>query len=270
MPRFPACSGSPAVSPMKQATLSWPAIDQATGLALTLPTSEPASPQVEYTIGVGHLPTITGDFPPFLLAPVLMVGGRNTSGTSRTVSYRVLINGASIITGSTSSFSNNYYYGLSVTGWGDGSVQPAVGDTVAIKVWANGAGVSLDNKALHMNVTRLGIGLSRRILCIPAVDGSNLAFTDQLAGPSWATANANGAIFFRIENAIIINYQSTSHYQQILLIRGNYGVGRIRYGDHGSSGVASVSTATSSNTTMTVYCERQYTKFAYFYVYVTP
>ena len=75
MPRFPAYSSVPVISPMKQASLSWPAIDEATGLGLTLPTSEPADPQVSYTIAAGHLPTITGDFPPFRLAPVLMVGG---------------------------------------------------------------------------------------------------------------------------------------------------------------------------------------------------
>ena len=267
MPRFPACSGAPAVSPIKQATLSWPAMDEATGLGLTLPTSEPADPQVSYIIATGHLPTITGDFPPFRLAPVLMVGGVNTSGSSRAVSYRVLLNGTSITTGTISAFNNNIKYTLSAVSWGDGGAPPAVGDTVAFKVWASGSGVSLNVKALHMNLTQLGRGLSRRILCIPVL-GSAVAYSLTATPPSWATASSADNVWSKPEGTN--HFTQTQPQTQVVLVRSNFGIGRQAYGDYGATGAGAYVKPYMHTTSYNVYCDVRLTGITFFYAYMTP
>lgn len=153
MPRFPGCTGSPALGPPCQLVFSWPAVSETTGLTEAIPTSEPATAQISYTIEASHLPTITGiGMGLYRLSPSMWCQVRNTSGAARTVSWRWELNGTSISTGSTS-VSNNYYGMLSCTD--HGTTLPMVGDVLTIKLWcATGIGVTLQSHTMAMNITR--------------------------------------------------------------------------------------------------------------------
>ena len=154
MARIPTCSGAALFARKLYVELAYPAVQATSGLADTLPTSEPGTPQISYVLAASDAPTITSncDFS-YSLAPLIWAKGRNTGGASRTLSYRLLKNGASVATGSAGSISNNNYYCLSA-GQNWGAVPPVVGDTIALSLWASGAGVSLSDKGMGCAASR--------------------------------------------------------------------------------------------------------------------
>lgn len=113
-----------------------------------LPTSEPGTPQIEYTITAAHLPNIGGASAAW--TALLFAHSYNSSGSTRTCYYRTLLNGVSVSSSSTS-VSNARRFTINATNYYD----CAVGDVIALKLWASGSGVALEDHGLSVVATRL-------------------------------------------------------------------------------------------------------------------
>jgi|GEM_PF-6489739 len=108
---------------------------------ISLPTSEPSSPQLRYDIVSGNFPTFDvsiesqGRFDAALFA-----AGKNSSGNSATLYYKVYKNGnytTPTVSGSSSSISSNYFWTLNIL---DAALANVVnGDYFEIALWATQA-----------------------------------------------------------------------------------------------------------------------------------
>ncbi|MDD4615267.1 MAG: hypothetical protein PHI40_07705 [Caldisericia bacterium] len=116
-----------------------------------LPTSEPASPQIEITITSAMLPTWSPYELEHTKIPMLFAGGKNPTGAAITVYGRVLKNGVSDWTGSASVAAGGAY-----TLWYIPTTATQAGDVFSIKLWAGASGANWDYKAATVVVTRIG------------------------------------------------------------------------------------------------------------------
>lgn len=116
-----------------------------------LPTAEPATSQIVFTIQEGNLPSL----PPgatCIYTALLYAAVKNNSASSVTVYYRLLKNGSSVATGSaavasgyfcTWTFVNRNFYDVKA------------GDILECRLWAAATGVVWDYKALAVCPTRI-------------------------------------------------------------------------------------------------------------------
>ena len=158
MPKSPACTGAPVIKPPFASAISYPAARETTGLNTELPSSEPGTAQISYTIEAGDLPVLSMQFP-YLFAPVIFARCKNTSGAARTVSYHILKNGTSVATGSGTNMGTAANY-ASFQGCLPAASAPVIGDVITVKLWANGAGVYLYEHALMSDIMRPLAGTS--------------------------------------------------------------------------------------------------------------
>lgn len=186
MPKSPACTGAPAYQ-LLAGGFSYPALAETNGLSVAIPTSEPETAQISYTVATGHLPTQIGNKFAYSISPLLWVNTSNTSGALRTISYRTLLNGVSVQTGSLVVATSGHYGYFSFYYWG--ATLPAVGDTITVKLWANGSGTTLLNHAFGVCATRIAAGLSGFVVFN---DGSSTfaVFEGSYPKPSWAAGGA--------------------------------------------------------------------------------
>lgn len=152
MARSPNCTGAPLFKGRVDVTITYPDPDiQTLDTPEALPTSEPTTAQVSTTVASSHLATWT----PFELehvnAAVLYAAGTNSSGGSRTVYYRILLNGQNVYTGS-QSIPDGYTYAWTFSGF----PPVAQGDVLACKLWANGTGCDWHQKGLDVLPSRVG------------------------------------------------------------------------------------------------------------------
>jgi len=117
------------------------------GTPETLPTSEPGTPQIGYTVASDGLPSF--DLPPYQKKFVAVLIGAGKFVTAGTVYYRMKKNGASVATGS-NSVSANYYYT-----WNCYFYDVAVGDVLELALWSNQTDSNWDYKAFQIQVSRL-------------------------------------------------------------------------------------------------------------------
>lgn len=122
------------------------------GTPEALPTSEPGTSQVIYTLADGHKPTWSGGEPySYGLHPIVFIGGQNTTGSSLTVYWRAIKNSVSQHTGS-ASVAANYYWTLTSTHFGSVCI---VGDVLEMRVWASASGANWSYKAIYLLPTRI-------------------------------------------------------------------------------------------------------------------
>lgn len=123
------------IMPTKTCNISYNFQSTLMSSPVTLPVTEPTSPQASYTITSGMFPTLSGDLPlsisyiGFLLAGCI----NNNASTARTLNWRIKRNGTGIGTGSQSIAANNRgvlnFDSLSSTN------SPQVGDSIGIYLW---------------------------------------------------------------------------------------------------------------------------------------
>ena len=131
-------------------SLSYPAAQETYDAAGTaLPTSEPATSQVIYTITSADLPVSTDKTASMKFTAFLYGGGKNNGASSATVYYRILKNGASVATGS-SSVNANYYYTVNCYQLYD----VKAGDVIEIRLWASATTVDYRYKAMSVVISR--------------------------------------------------------------------------------------------------------------------
>ena len=121
------------------------------GTPVDLPTTEPETAQYEWTIASGDLPVFSITHKSVVWVAHFYAAGKNVSGASGTVYYRMVKNGSSVKTGS-GSVSDTYFYT-----WNCYFYNVAVGDVLGIKLWAAAAGVNRDYQARQIQPTRLAM-----------------------------------------------------------------------------------------------------------------
>lgn len=118
----------------------------------TLPTAEPATPQISYTFDAGMFPTLSGDLPESIdYVGFLLAGCANSNAsTDRTLNWRVKLNGVSIGNGTQSVTASNKatLNFLSLVG----ENKPVVGAIAEIFLWCT-------ESDTDMQVNRHAIGI---------------------------------------------------------------------------------------------------------------
>lgn len=193
MPKTPNCTGAPAFGTPLQILISYPAIQETTGLSVELPTSEPGTAQVSYTVAAGDLPTVTPAVP-WQFAPNIYANFRNTSGSSRNMSWRISVNGSSRATGTSFALSNNNYIVFSSAAYN--GTQPVVGDVITVSFWATGAGVNLLAHAYESGITRVFYGQSHAFAWSAYSPTQCMVSESTAAGPSFGAKNYASASYY--------------------------------------------------------------------------
>lgn len=116
-----------------------------------LPTSEPATSQIVYTVQEADLPTLSMTVEGRMFVVLIICAGKNTDTASRTVYYRMLKNGSSINTGSVS-VSAGYFWTLNAC-----FTNVAVGDVLEVRLWATSDLVNWDYTARQVHVSRVAL-----------------------------------------------------------------------------------------------------------------
>lgn len=124
------------------------------GSPTVLPTTEPATSQISFTVQTSDLPTITPSPNSMKYVAILYGAGKNTDAASQTVSYRILKNGVSVATGSITATPTNNFYTVSCYQFYD----VVVGDVLELRLWATSANVNYDYYAIAVLPTRVSFG----------------------------------------------------------------------------------------------------------------
>jgi hypothetical protein len=185
----------------------------------TLPTAEPASPQVRYTVTSADLPVMSIGVHRAIYTAALYAGGR--FATAGTLYWRMRRNGVSVTTGS-ASVSANAYYTVNA-----GFFNINVGDVLEISLWSSVTDSQFDYSAFQVQVTRI-IPLRRRRLLMPCnVTSVGNQPTLSLGAPSVATNYGYQIIH---ADALIVSFTDPRNLPAIY-VGGTYGIYRIGLGD---------------------------------------
>jgi hypothetical protein len=185
----------------------------------TLPTSEPTTPQIGYTVQSSHLPTLS--LLPYSKKWAALVIGAGKCVTAATIYWRMKKNGASVATSSTS-VSANYYYTV-VAYFFD----VAVDDVLELALWSNQADSNWDYKAFQVQVTRI-IPFNKPRLLMPC---NFAAVTVQpvltLGNPS---VSVNDGFYAHHLDKSLAQISAATLLES-LFFKDTYGLFRISYGD---------------------------------------
>jgi hypothetical protein len=113
----------------------------------TLPTSEPATPQIGYTVAEADLPTFS--IPPYSKKWAAMLLGGGKFVTAGTLSWRIRKNGISVSANTYSVAANTFY---TISGH---FYDVAVNDNLQLALWSNQTDSNWDYKAFQIQVSRL-------------------------------------------------------------------------------------------------------------------
>jgi hypothetical protein len=202
------------------------------GTPVTLPTSEPAMPQISYTVAQSDLPTF--DLLPYQKKWVAVLIGAGKAVTAATIYWRMKKNGVSVNTGS-SSVSAGYYYTYNCFFY-----DVAVGDVLELALWSNQTDSNWDYKAYQIQVSRVILLNKPRLLSPCNFATVTLYPTLTLGNPS----SSNFAFYpYHCDNALPSIGVSTSY--EYLYPKNTYGMFRINYGDYTSSNSSIIKTSTT-------------------------
>ena len=190
-------------------SLTYPAAQETYDAAGTaLPTSEPATSQIIYTITSADLPVSTDKTASMKFTAFLYGGGKNNGASSATVYYRILKNGTSVASGS-SAVNTNYYYTVNCYQLYD----VKVGDVIEIRLWASAATVDYRYKAMNVIATRYVPGgvLNRLLLnfsYLPVAAGYQVALAQGVS----PTRLAAGAAYLYMDKSLF----NSNHYLSVV------------------------------------------------------
>jgi hypothetical protein len=199
------------------------------GTPETLPTSEPADPQISYTVQASDLPTFS--FTPILKTFIGHVYGAGKFVTAGTLSWRMLKNGVSVATG-TASVSANYYYTVNSNFLG-----VVAGDVLALKLWSSVSDSNWDYKALFVDVTRVKPIKERLLYLCNFASMTVMVLT--LGSPS---IDASYSIRACHCDDYLATFFSAAKLYESLYAKDTYGIFRLDRGDYTASNSAEVTT----------------------------
>jgi hypothetical protein len=211
------------------------------GTPETLPTSEPATPQISYTVASGDLPTF--NLSPYQKKWVAIVFGAGKAVSAASIYYRMKKNGATVNTGFYSVSAGNYYT-LSCFFY-----DVAVGDVLELALWSTVSDSNWDYKAYQIQVSRL-ILLNKPRLLSPC----NFAALTTHPALTLGTPSSSNYSFYPYHCDITLPSISAATSYDWLYAKGTYGMFRIYYGDYTNSN----STTCRTSATYRPYYYRNY------------
>lgn len=210
------------------------------GSEIVLPTADPGTNQVSFTVQESDLPTINPTPYSVKYSAYVVVSGKNATGASVSVTYTCYKNGVAVtgaIGQAQSGIANNMFW--THTHYRFYDVVP--GDVLEVRCWSNTAGVTLDYYSLLLMPTRMELTKS---LIVQDLSLTLTAPQPYLKGApgyqpsgSWNVYPTNSATLFAS--------MSSSFNQPVAIITSssNGFLGRINNGDTAmSTGVATHST----------------------------
>jgi len=123
-----------------------------------LPTSEPATPQISFTISSSDLPEFNIEPESVKYVVLVVTSGKNSSGSSGYVYHKMLKNGSEVYSRNRY-VANNYYWSFECCYY-----DVSVGDTLGIKMWASASGFNWDYQLRQAQPTR--VGLFGKYICL--------------------------------------------------------------------------------------------------------
>jgi len=199
----------------------------------TLPTTEPATPQVRYTIGASNLPTLNISVASKKYSAIIYVGGKFT--TAGTLYIRMKKNNSSLWTGSASVAANTFY---TVNAYFYNISQ---GDLLEVALWSSVSDSNWDYKAIQCFITDVLLYSKSWKNCF-----KNVQYPAGTKKPvlTLGTPGEVGAALYHVFHLDIgIDTIETSGKTYDLIKSGlSYGIFRIRYG--GSVGLNNAETKT--------------------------
>lgn len=198
-----------------------------------LPTTEPTTPQIVWTISENDLPisnvSINGTY-----VALIYAAGKNESTASQTLYWRMRKNGVSIANGSASISAANFwtlnarYLGVSV------------GDVLEINLWASNSSVNWDYDARQLQISRIYTDES---LNMPCYTSFNVLFEPTLLKGNPSVQATNNLYIYHLDG-VFANISSPASYD-IIVPRATFGFCRIYYGDYNTPNTASINTSAS-------------------------
>jgi len=198
----------------------------------TLPTSEPATPQIGYTVAESDFPTFSFQLYQRIFVGVVVGAGKVT--TAATISYRMKKNGSSVYN-STLSVSANYYYTIMAF-----FLDVKAGDVLELALWSSQSDSSWDYKAFQVQVTRI-IPFNKPRLLMPC------NFKAMISQPALSLGNPS----FSLQNLLTQHLDQTlfsisaAKDIEVIYAKDTYGIFRINYGDNSYSNSAATRTSSS-------------------------
>lgn len=214
------------------------------GTPVALPTTEPGTSQITYTVQSSDLPTITPSPISVKYTALLYAGGKNADAASQTVNWRVLKNTVSIAT--------NPQTGVAASNfWTHGYFQfydVSVGDVLEIRLWASSTNVNYDYYAISIIPTRMNLGTA---YMNKDVSYSNYVATNLSSGTPSVNIGSAFNFYPTTSAGAGTNQQfSTNITYGALSWNGTYYSGRAEKGDN------NISTSTLTHATSRPYYQR--------------
>jgi len=147
---------TPIFTPLKEIKFSYNTYENLLSWT-SLPTSEPATSQIIYTVSEDDLPSLNMGFEQALIIAAIYAAGRNWDSVGRTVYWRMIKNGSSLANGSFT-VSTTYYWTLNSF-----FHDVAIGDVLELRLWANSSNVYLRYEARQLQYSRLGLLSGRNL-----------------------------------------------------------------------------------------------------------
>ena len=117
----------------------------------SLPTSEPATAQISYTVSEDDYPTLNMGVERKTVVACMYAGGKNTAGASRTIDVKMLKNGSEVASFSFYLPADRYWTACCFF------YNVVAGDLLEIKLWATDTGVNWHYEARQLQFTRIGL-----------------------------------------------------------------------------------------------------------------
>lgn len=163
----------------KQATITLPTPRETPITSVNLPTTEPGTAQISYTVQSSDFSSFSGQQPLNIqYVPFIFACGK-TGAAATVISYRISLNGVSQATGALSSIAANNFYTVNVGKY----IKVNVGDVVTLSLWSNQSDTTFVYHAFTTLFTRLQLSKPSNILT-NVTFGSMIAFPTLTQAPS--------------------------------------------------------------------------------------
>jgi len=203
------------------------------GTPETLPTAEPATPQIGYTVAQDDLPAFS--ITPYQKKFIAILIGAGKTVTAATIYYRMKKNGASVTTASGGISANTFYT------WNCYFYNVAVGDVLELALWSNQTDSNWDYKAYQIQVSRL-ILLNKPRLLLPCNFAAVALHPILTLGNPYVYITGSLYPNHTDHNLPLIS-DATSY--EALYPKDTYGIYHTNYGDEGYANSSVLRTSTT-------------------------
>lgn len=227
---------------LETVTLTYPTPTESYNASGTLvPMTEPATGQVIYTMQNSDVPKFSDARARCTWIMVLVLGGKNNTAATRTLSMRILKNGVSVAT-PTQTMSTNYYWTGTYY-----LFDVKEGDTIEVRFWCTTDAVSLDLRynTFFLRPTRFRFGeLDELLLDFVCPSYSLVALTGGLL--PYYSITVESAYMYHIPStgtstsSDLVSLSSTDSFP-VAMHHPTYGIGFVQYGDRSTTGETNTS-----------------------------